>query len=64
MPVMYLSALNEMAKESPMLSPPIAFAEKVGLLTGEYPLAAFKFEGIAADPCAISRTTSERKADA
>jgi hypothetical protein len=33
--------------------PPIAFAEITGLLAGDYPLAAFKFEGIAADPPAI-----------
>ena len=33
--------------------PPIAFAEISGLLAGDYPLAAFKIEGIAADPSAI-----------
>ena len=33
--------------------PPIAFAEIAGLLAGDYPLAAFKLEGIAADPSAI-----------
>ena len=33
--------------------PPIAFAEITGLLAGDYPLAAFKFDGIAADPSAI-----------
>ena len=33
--------------------PPIAFAEITGLLAGDYPLAAFKIEGIAADPSAI-----------
>ena len=34
-------------------APPIAFAEITGLLTGDFPLAAFKLEGIAADPSAI-----------
>ncbi len=33
--------------------PPIAFAEIAGLLAGVYPLAAFKIDGIAADPSAI-----------
>ena len=33
--------------------PPMAFAEIAGLATGDHPLAAFKFEGIVADPCAI-----------
>jgi hypothetical protein len=33
--------------------PPIAFAEITGLLAGDHPLAAFKLEGIAADPSAI-----------
>jgi len=33
--------------------PPIAFAEIAGLLAGDYPLAAFKLEGISADPPAI-----------
>lgn len=33
--------------------PPMAFAEQAGLLAGDYPLAAFKIEGIAADPSAI-----------
>ena len=33
--------------------PPIAFAEIAGLVAGDYPLAAFKLEGIAADPSAI-----------
>jgi hypothetical protein len=33
--------------------PPIAFAEITGLLTGHHPLAAFKLDGIAADPSAI-----------
>ena len=33
--------------------PPIAFAEISGLLAGDYPLASFKIEGIAADPSAI-----------
>jgi hypothetical protein len=34
-------------------APPIAFAEITGLLDGDHPLAAFKIEGIAADPSAI-----------
>jgi len=33
--------------------PPIAFAEIAGLLAGDFPLAAFKFEGVAADPSII-----------
>jgi hypothetical protein len=33
--------------------PPMAFAELSGLLAGDHPLAAFKFDGIAADPSAI-----------
>ncbi len=33
--------------------PPIAFAELTGLLAGDHPLAAFKIDGIAADPSAI-----------
>lgn len=33
--------------------PPMAFAEIAGLEAGDYPLAAFKIEGIAADPRAI-----------
>ena len=33
--------------------PPIAFAEITGLLDGDHPVAAFKIEGIAADPSAI-----------
>lgn len=33
--------------------PPIAFAEMAGLLAADYPLAAFKIDGIAADPSAI-----------
>ncbi len=33
--------------------PPMAFAELTGLLAGDHPLAAFKIEGIAADPSAI-----------
>ncbi len=33
--------------------PPMAFAEAAGLLAGDHPLAAFKFEGIVADPPAI-----------
>jgi len=33
--------------------PPIAFAELAGLAAGDHPLAAFKIEGIAADPPAI-----------
>jgi hypothetical protein len=34
-------------------APPMAFAEITGLLAGDHPLAAFKIEGIAADPMAI-----------
>jgi hypothetical protein len=33
--------------------PPMAFAELSGLLADDHPLAAFKFDGIAADPSAI-----------
>jgi hypothetical protein len=33
--------------------PPVAFAELSGLLAGDHPRAAFKFEGIVADPSAI-----------
>ena len=33
--------------------PPIAFAEAAGLLAADHPLAAFKFEGIVADPSAM-----------
>jgi hypothetical protein len=33
--------------------PPVAFAEIAGLLTGDHPFAAFKIDGIVADPSAI-----------
>jgi hypothetical protein len=33
--------------------PPMAFAEIAGLLAGDHPLAAFKIDGIVADPSAI-----------
>ncbi len=33
--------------------PPIAFAEIAGLVAGDFPLAAFKLEGIVADPSVI-----------
>jgi len=41
--------------------PPIAFAEITGLLANDYPLAAFKIEGIAADPSAIIELLMKEK---
>src|SRR5262249_34092695 len=41
--------------------PPLAFAEMTGLLAADHPLAAFKIEGIAADPSAIVELLMKEK---